>query len=193
MLRRRGDHALQEGNRRNENDFSRGARGFRPSGCVTAEEMAARNASADDSSCQSYGAAPGSSAYFTCRMTKDQPVLTCRKFKPRRRKRTSTAVYARSRIRPIPAAPSTGDAKSLERNLTDEDPAACRCARLEPRRPKAELRSVTNGLPSRQCLHSAEADVRPPRSKSGFDPQRTPRETRGQSAAIVSVDQRLCG
>jgi hypothetical protein len=36
------------------------------------EELAARNAQADDSSCQSYGAAPGSSAYFTCRMTKDE-------------------------------------------------------------------------------------------------------------------------
>ena len=24
-----------------------------------------------------------------------------------------------------------------------------------------------------QCLHSAEADVRPPRRKSGFDPERT--------------------
>lgn len=45
---------------------------FALSGCVTAEEMAARNARADDSACQSYGAAPGSSDYFTCRMTKDQ-------------------------------------------------------------------------------------------------------------------------
>jgi hypothetical protein len=42
------------------------------SGCVTAEEMAARNARADDASCKSYGAAPGSSEYFTCRMSKDQ-------------------------------------------------------------------------------------------------------------------------
>ena len=29
------------------------------------------------------------------------------------------------------------------------------------------VRSLTNGL---QCLHSAEADVRSPRRKSGFDP-----------------------
>jgi hypothetical protein len=46
--------------------------GLALSGCVTAEEMAAQNARADDSSCQSYGAAPGSSEYYTCRMTKDQ-------------------------------------------------------------------------------------------------------------------------
>jgi outer membrane lipoprotein-sorting protein len=42
------------------------------SGCVTAEEMAAQNAQADDSSCQSYGATAGSSEYYNCRMTKDQ-------------------------------------------------------------------------------------------------------------------------
>jgi hypothetical protein len=32
---------------------------------------------------------------------------------------------------------------------------------------------LTNGLPlPDQCLHSVEADVRPPRMKSGFDPKR---------------------
>ena len=36
-------------------------------GCVTAEEMAAQ----DDHDCRSYGAGPGSSAYFQCRMVKD--------------------------------------------------------------------------------------------------------------------------
>lgn len=45
---------------------------FALSGCVTAEEMAAQNARTDDSTCKSYGAAPGSNEYFTCRMTKDQ-------------------------------------------------------------------------------------------------------------------------
>jgi hypothetical protein len=35
----------------------------------------------------------------------------------------------------------------------------------------AELRSLTNGLPlPDQCLQSTEADVRPPRRKSGFGP-----------------------
>lgn len=42
------------------------------SGCVTAEEMAAQNARADDTACQSYGEGPGTQAYFQCRMTKDQ-------------------------------------------------------------------------------------------------------------------------
>ena len=39
---------------------------------MTAEERSERIAEADDSSCQSYGAQPGSQAYFQCRVTKDQ-------------------------------------------------------------------------------------------------------------------------
>jgi hypothetical protein len=42
------------------------------SGCVTAEEMAAQTASADDTECHSYGAATGTDAYFQCRMIKSQ-------------------------------------------------------------------------------------------------------------------------
>jgi hypothetical protein len=42
------------------------------SGCMSAGERNAAIADADDSSCQSYGAQPGSSAYFQCRMAKDQ-------------------------------------------------------------------------------------------------------------------------
>ena len=38
------------------------------SGCVTAQDIAAN----DDDSCRSYGADPGSQAYFQCRMAKDQ-------------------------------------------------------------------------------------------------------------------------
>jgi hypothetical protein len=38
------------------------------SGCVTAQDIAAN----DDDACQSYGAQPGSQAYFQCRMAKDQ-------------------------------------------------------------------------------------------------------------------------
>jgi|SRR5208282_6745710 len=41
-------------------------------GCVTAEEMAAQTAAYDDNECHSYGAATGTDAYFTCRMTKAQ-------------------------------------------------------------------------------------------------------------------------
>jgi hypothetical protein len=41
------------------------------SGCMTAQERAeqaqAKNASQDDQSCRSYGAAPGTPAYITCR------------------------------------------------------------------------------------------------------------------------------
>lgn len=37
------------------------------SGCVTAQDIAAN----DDDACQSYGAEPGSQAYFQCRMAKD--------------------------------------------------------------------------------------------------------------------------
>jgi hypothetical protein len=41
-------------------------------GCVTAEQMAAQNERADDTACKSYGAAPGTDAYYQCRITKDQ-------------------------------------------------------------------------------------------------------------------------
>jgi hypothetical protein len=52
---------------------------------------------------------------------------------------------------------------------------------------KAELRSLTNELPSRtNCLHSAEADVRLPRRKSGFDPTQTSHlHLEGHSFVIV--------
>ena len=46
--------------------------GFALSGCVTAQEMAAQVAAADDGDCRSYGAEPGSQTYFQCRMTKSQ-------------------------------------------------------------------------------------------------------------------------
>ena len=41
-------------------------------GCVTASEYTAQVAAADDGDCRSYGAEPGSQAYFQCRMTKSQ-------------------------------------------------------------------------------------------------------------------------
>jgi hypothetical protein len=41
-------------------------------GCVTAEERNAQISASDDDTCQSYGAQPGSQAYFQCRMAKDQ-------------------------------------------------------------------------------------------------------------------------
>ena len=41
-------------------------------GCVTATKYAAQVAVADDGDCRSYGAEPGSPAYFQCRMTKSQ-------------------------------------------------------------------------------------------------------------------------
>jgi hypothetical protein len=42
-------------------------------GCMaTGQDRAIAAAAADDSSCQSYGAQPGSQAYFQCRMAKDQ-------------------------------------------------------------------------------------------------------------------------
>lgn len=42
------------------------------SGCLTTEEQAAQIAAADDASCQSYGAKPGTDIYIQCRMQKDQ-------------------------------------------------------------------------------------------------------------------------
>jgi hypothetical protein len=42
------------------------------SGCVTAEEMAAKTAAYDDNECHWYGAATGTDAYFQCRMVKSQ-------------------------------------------------------------------------------------------------------------------------
>lgn len=36
-------------------------------GCITAQDRAAR----DDAKCQSFGAAPGTRAYYDCRMTMD--------------------------------------------------------------------------------------------------------------------------
>jgi hypothetical protein len=41
-------------------------------GCVSDEERAANIATSDDAACQNYGAAPGTSEYFQCRMTKEQ-------------------------------------------------------------------------------------------------------------------------
>jgi hypothetical protein len=37
-------------------------------GCVTSQDIAA----SDDDACRSYGAEPGTQAYFQCRMAKDQ-------------------------------------------------------------------------------------------------------------------------
>ncbi len=45
---------------------------FSCSACMNAEERSAAIAASDDSACQSYGAQPGSEAYFQCRMAKDQ-------------------------------------------------------------------------------------------------------------------------
>lgn len=42
------------------------------SGCMTAAEREAAIERRDDDACQSYGAEPGSQAYFQCRMMKDQ-------------------------------------------------------------------------------------------------------------------------
>ena len=36
-----------------------------------------------------------------------------------------------------------------------------------------------------QCLHSAEADVPPPRRRSGFDPLQTSRPNRGHSKNVI--------
>lgn len=41
-------------------------------GCVTDAQREMMIANADDGSCQSYGAAPDTQAYFQCRMMKDQ-------------------------------------------------------------------------------------------------------------------------
>jgi hypothetical protein len=40
--------------------------------CVSDEERAANIAASDDGACQSYGASPGTTEYFQCRMMKDQ-------------------------------------------------------------------------------------------------------------------------
>jgi hypothetical protein len=42
------------------------------SGCLTTQEQANAIAASDDAACQTYGAQPGSQAYFQCRMAKDQ-------------------------------------------------------------------------------------------------------------------------
>jgi hypothetical protein len=52
-----------------------------------------------------------------------------------------------------------------------------RSARARPPPQQAQLSRIAQldqrtALPD-QCLHSAEVDVRPPRRKSGFDPQRS--------------------
>lgn len=41
-------------------------------GCVTTAEREAALSARDDGQCQAYGAKPGTQAYFSCRMTKDQ-------------------------------------------------------------------------------------------------------------------------
>jgi hypothetical protein len=41
---------------------------FALGGCVTAEEMAAQQAAADDAKCRSFGAQPGSKPYLDCRL-----------------------------------------------------------------------------------------------------------------------------
>ena len=47
--------------------------------------------------------------------------------------------------------------------------------RLQMRRDRVQRRALgevePTDCPPDQCLHSAEADVRPPRRKSGFDPK----------------------
>ena len=42
------------------------------SGCMSAQERSERIAAADEDACISYGAQPGTQAYFQCRMAKDQ-------------------------------------------------------------------------------------------------------------------------
>jgi hypothetical protein len=42
------------------------------SACVTAEDMAANNDTANDSECRSYGVKPGSHDYYQCRMIKNE-------------------------------------------------------------------------------------------------------------------------
>src|SRR4029077_1500765 len=77
---------------------------------------------------------------------------------------------------------------------------ADRCQRTAERRPAKALSRIAQldqrpALPD-QCLHSAEADVRPPRRKSGFDPERTliaeerPRQ-RGSEYGLRAGDSEL--
>jgi uncharacterized protein YceK len=42
------------------------------SGCASVEQEAASYAEADAAACQDYGARPGTSAYYTCRMSKNR-------------------------------------------------------------------------------------------------------------------------
>jgi hypothetical protein len=60
-------------------------------GCMSAEERAQRISSADDDACQSYGAQPGTTEYFQCRMMKDQ-----------QRQATSAALASAILSRPTP-------------------------------------------------------------------------------------------
>jgi hypothetical protein len=73
-------------------------------------------------------------------------------------------IVSSERMRPTAAArQARGSSRKTRR--------ARRCAASARRSgAKAELRSLNNGVPPDQCLHSAEADVRPPRRKSGFGP-----------------------
>jgi hypothetical protein len=41
-------------------------------GCASVEEEAASYAPADDAACRDYGAQPGTSAYYSCRMSKNR-------------------------------------------------------------------------------------------------------------------------
>ena len=59
--------------------------------------------------------------------------------------------------------------------------------RRDRRRAQAQLSRIAQldqrtALPD-QCLHSAEADIRPPRRKSGFDPIRSLAGSKSRSAA----------
>jgi hypothetical protein len=59
--------------------------------CVSDEERAVNIAASDDAACQDYGAKPGTSEYFQCRMMKDQ-----------NRQATRTALAAAILSRPAP-------------------------------------------------------------------------------------------
>jgi hypothetical protein len=62
------------------------------SGCMTAQEQAQNIAASDDADCRSYGAQPGSDAYYQCRMAKDQ-----------QRQQTRAAIVGAYLSRPAPA------------------------------------------------------------------------------------------
>ena len=83
-------------------------------------------------------------------------------------------------IQQPPTARSRGSFSAWRALLTASDPQFCGFQRFNPVSSGGHALSRIAPLDQRtalpdQCLHSAEADVRPPRRKSGFDPKQTRR------------------